>query len=136
MTQIYLDTNTINQSLLWKITLDGDPLNMIVSCQCNSGERETVNPLVGSIGKGLEIITPLVFLKPHNGISGLLRSFIIIYKKFNFFLHIYIRKSLILAPKLHAPKINETCLNCQTPPAFRFFHYGGPSFPPTFFPSP
>ena len=32
----------------------------------------------------------LVFLKPHDGISGLLQPFIIIYEEFTFFLHTYI----------------------------------------------
>ena len=103
LTQIHLDTNTTNQRIFQKITLGGDPLCMIVSCQCNSGVREAVNPLVGSIGKGLETITSSVFLKPHNGISGLLQPVIITDKEFKFFLHTYIRKSLILAPKLHVP---------------------------------
>ena len=57
LTQIHLGTNTTNLRLFWKIILGGDPLCMIVSCQCNSGVREAVNPLVGSIDKGLEIIT-------------------------------------------------------------------------------
>ena len=117
LTQIHLDTNTTNQRIFQKITLGGDPLCMIVSCQCNSGVREAVNPLVGSIGKGLETITSSVFLKPHNGISGLLQPVIITDKEFKFFLHTYIRKSLILAPKLHAPQIDELCPNC-----FRIVH--------------
>ena len=57
LTQIHLGTNTTNLRPFWKIILGGDPLCMIVSCQCNSGVREAVNPLVGSIGKGLETIT-------------------------------------------------------------------------------
>ena len=57
LTQIHLDTNTTNQIIFWKITLNGDPLWMIVSCQCNSGVLEAVNPMVGFIGKGLETIT-------------------------------------------------------------------------------
>ena len=40
-----------------KITLGGGPLCVIVSCQCNLGVREVVNPLVGSIGEELETIT-------------------------------------------------------------------------------
>ena len=111
LTQIHLGTNTTNLRLFWKITLGGDPLCMIVSCQCSLGVWEAVNPLVGSIGKGLETITSYVFLKLHNGISGLLQPFIIIQKESTFFLHTYIHKSLILAPKLDAPKINETCPN-------------------------
>ena len=100
---------------------------MIVSCQCNSGVLDAVNPLVGFIGKGLESITSEVFLKPHNGISGLLQPFIIIYKEFTFFLHTYIRKSLILAPKLDARKINKTCPNCSGiahgNPMFSFYNH-------------
>ena len=40
-------------------------------------------------------------------ISGLLRLFIIIYKEFKFFFGTYVYRSLIWAPKLHAPKTNK-----------------------------
>ena len=69
--------------------------------------------LVRFISKGLETITSWVFLKPHNVISELLRPSIIIYKEFKFFLHKKLHKSLILAPNLHAPKIDESCSNCS-----------------------
>ena len=39
---------------------------------------------------------------------GPLQLFIIIYKEFKFFFHAYIHKSLICAPRLHAPKIDKT----------------------------
>ena len=52
-----LDKTTTKQRLFWKITLGGDPLCVIVSCQCNSGSREAVNPLVGFVGKELGTIT-------------------------------------------------------------------------------
>ena len=55
----------------------------------------------------------LKVFKAHNGISGLLQPFITTFKEFNFFHHTYIHKSLILAPKLHAPKIDKTCPNCS-----------------------
>ena len=38
-------------------------------------------------------------------------EFIIINKEFQFFLRTYIHKSFILASKLHAPQIDETCPN-------------------------
>ena len=126
LTQIHLDTNTRNQRLFWKTTFEDDPLCLLVSCQCNSAVQEAVNPLVGSIGKALETITSSVFLKPHNGISGLLQPFIITDKEFKLFLRTYIRKSLILAPKLRAPKIDELCPNCyrivHENPMFLFYN--------------
>ena len=102
LTQVHLNTNTTNLRLFWKITLSGDPLCVIVSCQCNSGLQEAVTP-------------------------GSCEPFIIIYKEFNFFLHTHIRKSLILTPKLHAPKIDETCPNCSRivhgNPMFSFYNH-------------
>ena len=77
LTQIHLDKNTTNQRLFWKITLGGDTLCVIVSC--NLRVWEAVNPLVRSIGKGME-----------TNISGQLQPFITIYKEFKFFLHTYI----------------------------------------------
>ena len=54
-----------------------------------------------------------MFLKPHNGIFGLLQPFIKNYKEFKIFFHRYVYNSLTLGPKLHAPKIDETCPNCS-----------------------
>ena len=41
-------------------------------------------------------------------ISGLLRSFIIVYKEFKFFFHTNVYESLIWAPKSYAPKMDKT----------------------------
>ena len=47
-------------------------------------------------------------------ISGLLRLFIKFYKEFQLLFHTHKYKSLIWAPKLHAPKINKKrCSNCS-----------------------
>ena len=46
-TQIYPGTNTTNQRLFWKITLESDTLCVIVSYQCSSGAWEAMNPLAG-----------------------------------------------------------------------------------------
>ena len=80
------------------------------------GPREAVSSLVGSrcttkvgsIGDASETITILGFLKPPNGLSWLLLSFIIIYKVFVSFTHTYVYETLILASKLRAPKIDKT----------------------------
>ena len=50
---MHLGTNTTNLRLFWKITMGDDPLFVIVSWQCDSGLREAVKSMVGSIGKEL-----------------------------------------------------------------------------------